>query len=961
MFLMKEFAKLLSCTATLAIVVAAESAHAQSSAHIPPQDAPSAGGTGDRPFAAVTAASGADASLFHIASAQTVQDSAGSEAGTQTNSNQSDGQPAAADADESGEIVVTGIRASLRSALQTKRRTEIISDNISSDEIGQLPDVTIAEELNRLPGVNTTRDRGNASQAAVRGLGPRFVFGLVNGREVTSSEPSQELRWEVYPSEILSGVQVYKAQDSAIVPGGIAATIDIRTMRPLEYKGPTFSVRFGPTYNENGADLPNYSPWGYRGSVGLVHHLTNDIAFAIAGSIQKSKNGFPDFRTWGFNTPDNTGGHTGDLDGDGSPDNTTWGLNTEVKNIVQDRYGLVANLGWRLTDNLTLNLDSLYSKYTINEDQFQSWFGNNILGNWDNSNAGIYNAPGANYEIVNGTVVAAHLPNSGPNYQSEIADYHEAHDLFVAGANLAYETGPWNLTLDLSHSRANRENAWKAIYLSTQTGTTLDYDLRGEPSATITGGDPWDPAIQTVDPTRRGNYGGPQFTKDRIYAGAIDATYSFDSPVLKSLQFGARLANRVKSWRNFTFEMCPGVGSVLTGTDCATVPGSRTIDLSDLVGVYDIDAFTAPPMVIGNWDAIWNRVYPNDDVPAGSEQMLANSRVRMKTAEGYAKLSFGTDLGAVPLSGSVGVRVSQVRTKSTGFQQIGGTGPYLPALARNKYTDILPSINLTASLTEDQLLRFGAAISVARPPLDALTTGFGLSVVEPNRQPTGSGGNPLLKPFKAHQFDISYENYFHEESLFALAAYYKDVKRYIGTGQELQNINGIDYLISTLTNSKGGRVYGLEATFQTRFYFLPGILQNFGIYSNYTHARSNIRELAPASNPYRIVGVAKHTAQFDGFYSKGPFEARLSMKYHSPFTVAPTWVATALKELDSETLIDASLSYQVTEQLGLRFQARNLTNERGRFTSDNNRQNLSNDGGWQVYGRSYLLDVSLKF
>src|SRR5207244_5395013 len=105
-----------------------------------------------------------------------------------------------ADTQDKGAIVITGIRASLRSALQMKRNTDVISDNISSQQIGQLPDVTIAEELNRLPGVNTTRDRGNSSQAALRGLGPRFVFGLVNGREIASSEPSQDLRWEEFPA-----------------------------------------------------------------------------------------------------------------------------------------------------------------------------------------------------------------------------------------------------------------------------------------------------------------------------------------------------------------------------------------------------------------------------------------------------------------------------------------------------------------------------------------------------------------------------------------------------------------------------------------------------------------------------------------------------------------------------------------------------------------------------------------
>ena len=168
------------------------------------------------------------------------------------------------------EVVVSGVRQAMRDSISIKQNTDQISDNISTAEIGQLPDVTIAEELNRLPGVNTTRDRGNASQASVRGLGPRLVLGLVNGREIASSEPSQDLRWEIFPSEVLSGAQVYKAQDAAIVPGGIAATVDIRTISPLDYKGPEYSFRAGPTYNDEGKDLPDYSPWGFRGSAGFV-------------------------------------------------------------------------------------------------------------------------------------------------------------------------------------------------------------------------------------------------------------------------------------------------------------------------------------------------------------------------------------------------------------------------------------------------------------------------------------------------------------------------------------------------------------------------------------------------------------------------------------------------------------------------------------------------------------------
>src|SRR6478752_4364381 len=170
------------------------------------------------------------------------------------------------DAQTIDEVVVTGVRQSMRDSVIMKQNSGLITDNIATGDICELPDVTIAEELNRLPGVNATRDRGNASQAAIRGMGPRMVFGLVNGREVASSEPSQDLRWEIYPSEVLSGAQVFKTQDATLIAGGIAATIDIRTISPLDYHGPTFTVRAGPTFNETANDLPHYDGTGYRGS-----------------------------------------------------------------------------------------------------------------------------------------------------------------------------------------------------------------------------------------------------------------------------------------------------------------------------------------------------------------------------------------------------------------------------------------------------------------------------------------------------------------------------------------------------------------------------------------------------------------------------------------------------------------------------------------------------------------------
>lgn len=882
----------------------------------------------------------------------------------------------AADTGPLQEVVVSGVREAIRDSLAVKRDANLISDNITTVDMGQLPDVTIAEELDRLPGVNTTRDRGNASEASIRGLGPRLVLGLVNGREVASSEPSQELRWEIFPSEVLSGAQVYKTQDATLVPGGIAATVDIRTLSPLDYHGPKLTLQAGPEYDDLGRNLPHYDPLGYRGSAGYISHLTDDLAVAVAGSIQREKNGFPDLRTWGWNTPYNSGaGNTGDLNGDGAPDNTTWGLNTEVKEVTQDRSALTTTVAWRASDALTLKYDALFSQYEIRESDFQAWFGNNILGNWANGNASTYNAPGNSYRIVDGTVVAATLNGAYPDYESEIANYDEKHQLFATGLNAAWHVGQWSGQVDLSFSDAKRRNQWEAIYLSDLYPPNLVYDVEAgqAPYAATPGFDPADPALQSVGGYRQnsgvgslngtGTNNGPEYTHDALAALAVDFTRHLDSQIFPALHFGGRASDRRKRHQQFQYGLCPGSGSTTfttpydQGSQACTAP-MQQISLAN-AGLQEFQApgITAPPMVYGNFNSLRALVYPNDAVPSGAELLLDHSTVAEKTYDEYVKLDFAGNIASLPVTGGVGVRISHVQSDSAGFRTQDGKS-FTPVDLGNSYTDVLPSLNATLRITDQQMLRFGTSIAVSRPPLDTLVTGFSLnSTASP---PTGSGGNPKLRPYKADQVDLSYEWYFHEESLFAVAPFYKHLTNIIGASQALENIAGVNYLVTTENNAPGGNVDGVELTFQTRLFFLPGYLRNFGIYSNYAYVHSNIHELTPLPDPFPMVGLAKDTSEFDIYYDQGGFETRVSWKHHSPFTVAPTWVGTSLKTLAAEDIFDASVSYTFNEHWNVRLQGANLTNERARFTTDNNPENLANDGGYQLYGRTYQLDLSLR-
>jgi len=874
------------------------------------------------------------------------------------------------------EVVVSGVRQAMRDSISTKENTDVISDNISTADIGQLPDVTIAEELNRLPGVNTTRDRGNASQASVRGLGPRLVLGLVDGREIASSEPSQDLRWEIFPSELLSGAVVYKAQDAAIVPGGIAATVDIRTISALDYKGPEFSIRAGPTYNDEGKGLPGYNAVGFRGSAGFVHHLTDDFAVAIAASVQREKNADSDFRTFGWNTPFNAGaGNTGDLNGDGVPDNTTWGLVTEVKEVTQDRYAVGGSAGWRASDALTIKADALWSAYHIQENDYQAWYGNNITGNWQNGNAAKYNAPGNSYSIVNGSVVQASLNGAFPNYESTIARYNERHTLFSTGLNADWKADGWDNSADLSYSDAWRQNRWEAIELSDVFAPNLNFNVTdGQvPSASTPGFNPAAPSLQSVGGPRSasgsnvsgtGESDGPEITQDQIAALALNFAHDLDNSLLKTFKFGGRFSQREKTHMHAQWGLCGGTGSttftIPNDPGSQTCPGSSIVSLANAgLSTFNAPGFMAPPMVYGNFDTIRPLVYPNDSQPVGADLLLQRTRVNESTSEGYFVVDYKTTFGGLPLTGDVGARVVHTGTESDGFQTLNGGVSYLPISISNSYSDFLPSLNAVLHLTDDQLLRFGASVGISRPPLDALVTGFSLGTTGTPR--TGGGGNPKLNPFKADQLDLSYEWYFHDESLLAIAAYYKDVLDYIGASQSNETIAGIPFIITSENNTKGGEIAGLETTFQTRLFFLPGFLSDFGIYVNHAYAESNIHEATPEPNPFPMVGLATSTTEGDVFYNKGGFEARVAVKNHSAFTVAPTWVGTTLKILEPETTLDASVSQTFAEHWSVRFQGRNLTNERARFDSDNNLQNLSNDGGYQVYGRSYLLDVALRF
>ncbi|PIC01088.1 TonB-dependent receptor [Caulobacter sp. X] len=854
----------------------------------------------------------------------------------------------AAESAQVEEVVVTGVRKSLRDALAVKQGSDKVVEAISAKDIGVLPDVTIAESIARLPGVNATRDRGNDSQAVVRGLGARLVLGTINNREVASSEPDRNVRWEIYPSEVVSGVEVYKSQSADLIAGGVAATININTIAPLDYRGPEFVVRAGPVFYDGGKDIPNYGTTGYRGSGSWVRKINDDLAIVLGATAQRQKNGYGSFTGWGYNDsnarpPAGASDYSSDLNRDGKLDATPWGAQMSASRIDQKRTGISGGLQYKPTDNFELKADALYSKIKITEVQDQTVWGANNWGNWNTGtnnigwNDGVYNATGASYTLINNTVVAGRLPFS--SVQTVLAKYSEDKDLFAGGLNGKWTGDQWTVAGDVSYSKAKRTNAWKAVRFEAWPAWTT-FDWRAGKTPTISTSEESIKLSQTAD--LAGSYDGPEHLNDELKAAALDFTRDFGGGALKSVQFGVRASDRVKSHSSFSF------APTATG---ATIPTS-------LLTAYTLsDGANVPALLTGDIDKIAAIAYGANafDVSKATEELAERWTVQEKVYEGYGKLNFAADGPAGAwVTGNIGARVVHTETDSEGLQQ-NTASAFVAATVGNDYTDFLPSANAKLDFGGGKIVRLGLAKVIARPPLDELRASRSLSNWSPW---TGSAGNPNLKPFEATQFDASAEYYFRPEALVAVSYYYKDVDSYIGWKQTPVVFGGQTYTVASPANGGSGHIQGVELTFQTPFFFLPGPFDKFGIYSNYAYVESNLKEFSPANNPLRMTGLAKNTATVDLWYANGPVEARLGWKYHSPMTVIYGWNGSDLQTLESEKTLDFSSSYKISESISVRLQVNNLTNETLRMYRDNDPNRI---GRYDSYGRRYLMDVTFKF
>jgi iron complex outermembrane receptor protein len=911
------------------------------------------------------------------------------------------------------EVVVTGIRHSIETSIATKRDSTSIVEVVSAEDIGKLPDTSIADSLARLPGLAVQRIDGRPAAISIRGLGEDYAGALLNGRQVVSSSEGRSAEYDQFPSELVNQVIVYKTVDAGVVGQGLSGTIDIRPLMPLSVDRRLISLSARAEQNGNGSlSSTGKGDRGYRFSASYVNQFADDkIGLAVGYAHLDSPGQAKKYGAWAFGDYNGQwGANAGGVplaDGSGLCDVSATrpatqdcavfqqGFESSATSSKQARDGALAVVEFRPNDRFSSVVDLYYSKFE--QDRVgHHWVGD--IGLWSG---------GAQFSNVGTKVVDGNtIIDSGTVSGSQSLVYDKNWDRgdkirSIGWRNTLEFSDQWTGTLDVGYSRADRDETYIQSVAKANALSQLSFSNSGEPDHTS-----WSTPQDLTDPnvvmlTNDPNWAEmrtPKF-KDEIKSAQLSVNRSLGWGWFDSLDAGVAYNQRDKNVSSDAF--------LLTLTDAAAqgVPfqaipadalrGPVTIDVA---GIHQNVLSWNVPSIMGLYT-----ITPKDPWLAQTNKFDVHEKV--KTA--FLKLNIDSPLGTMRVHGNVGVQFVDTEQNSDGFawNDSGSGGPdggaVLPVSGGATYSDVLPSLNLVVELQEDLILRFGLGKTMARPRMDDMRAGADQPALTEILSNPGfgtwsasGGGNPEIKPWRAKSVDLALEKYFQARSYVAIGGFLKKLDTFIYERTTTRDFSGFtnynpdlvpgcelsqpdcDPNIGTFTtqnNGSGGKVYGLEAAASLDAGLLTPTLDGFGVFLSTANTKNSLPK-DEEGNEINLDGFSSTVTSLGAYYERGGFSARVSRYHRSAFTATTRSVLLGTlrsTRIDAESQMDAQISYAfdsgMFEGLTLLLQGNNLTNERSitRQSPETVGSVGQSDGllPWvdDNYGRVLLLGASYKF
>jgi iron complex outermembrane receptor protein len=873
--------------------------------------------------------------------------------------------PAAPQASEQpiATVKVSGIRRGIEDAISVKKDSSSIVEAISAEDIGKLPDVSIAESIARLPGLAAQRVGGRAQVISVRGLSPDFSTTLLNGREQVSTGDNRSVEFDQYPSELLSGVTIYKTPDAGLVGQGLSGTIDMQTVRPLSFGKRTIAMNLRGEKNSLGG-IANAKDTGNRFSVSYIDQFADrTIGIAIgyahlASPVLSNETGL--YEPWKTDTRPGVPAGTYLMDG----------LKSVARSGTNKRDGVMGVLQYRPNKSWTSMIDVYASKFKREE-----------TANQFEVNLGDYNGgytPGLLYSPVttaNGVLTGGSATGVYPLVRGMYNNRKDEIKAIGWGNTLRFDGG-WSVFADVSYSKANRDEV------------SLENNLQLSNAAA----DPFLDAVNLKFATGgfsqiagRLNYSDPKnlYLRNTIYGSGYGKTPQIEDElkgfklvaslplptVLESyfsgVDVGVNRADRTKS------KIQPEGAITLRGAP-GPVPSELLYGQVDLgfAGTGMIPSWNVPGVV---------SQYMNFN-PSSTESFLISKawEVKEKITTSFIKANIDSEIGAVTVKGNVGVQVQHTE-QSSQANYFDGTAPagkqVKPVNDGMSYTDYLPSLNLSFGLSNQQTVRFAAAKQLARPRIDQLRSALDFHIGTTDFKPGAEGGNARLDPWRAKALDLSYEKYFGTKAYFAVAAFHKKLDTYIFTqtkdydfSKYIPGTNAITAIgnYKAPYNGTGGSLKGLELSASLPLSLLTPVLDGFGVSASATHSKSSINIEDPDSNIGKNIplpGLSKRVTNLTLYYEKNGFETRVSQRKRSDFVGEIGNFANdrSLRYVVGEDVVDFQIGYNFTEGsfkgLGLVLQVNNIGDTAYETYAGDRNKPLE----YQKYGRTFLMGANYKF
>lgn len=727
------------------------------------------------------------------------------------------------------EVVVSGIRSSLKKSMDRKRFADGVVDAITAEDIGDFPDSNLAESLQRITGVSIDRERGEGSKVTVRGFGPAFNLVLLNGRQLPTTDGiNRSFDFAKLASESVSAVEVYKSGKADVPSGGIGSTINIRTTRPLESPGMKFTAAVSGVHDESTEEGSSFTP---EISALFSNTFADDtIGVAISAVRQERESGAQTASVGGWRTfpgvvNNSWGSGVGVQEWGGIPiagdpnqqnrpgDDDIYSvpqtIGYELAEYEQTRTNGQLTVQWKPMETLTATLDYTYAEFELSRSfsNLSAWF------NFD-----------AQQTVFDGAASASPLEYT-ENLAGSDFSMGAGQDAFVTedksiGINLLWDVSD-QLTLELDHHDSTAENRADspfgsealistASYTRDRTSGFFENDL---PVLNLGLNRPLDPDDMIVT--------GSVFTNDfhemDIEQTRFSGKYDFDFGIIKSIDFGVQLTEVNNRTASSTVQRDAWGGVTQPGAISDLLTPASTADNFDQIGGSgdarrQTDFFTYDPAaliarteaLIASGDATF--FVPNIPGDCGtglcaSSDFTADRRTTEETEAVYFQMNMATELFDRPVEMRFGLRYEQTDVSSqalspayTGINWVGGNE--LTALQspipeftdlEGDYNSVLPNLDFKVDITDNLVGRLSLSKTMTRPNYEDIQGGLTIQTLVRIDGGDGNRGNPNLDPFESENLDVSFEYYYGEDNYVALGYFRKDVENFIGISSQIEN------------------------------------------------------------------------------------------------------------------------------------------------------------------------------